>query len=414
MPDDTTNFVLGDAAIEAATARKKATGERTLTHCENCGAALTGNYCVDCGQQAVDYRRSLFHILVDAADSFFNWDTKFFKTIGVLLRKPWCLTNDFNAGRRARYVHPLRLYLLASITFFLVLRAMQFATPAQVELTAADRSEFAAGLEKLTGPDSPLNPESRARIDALRERLREGDGTLTAAERAEIKTAYVETMKSTMRDRWSKDERDKMRQTLRRFPENKTPLLSVRTEADSPGAPPTAPPAPEGFNMKWGHDDQPKTPFQNWMERRIKDKVGDDGTKVTLFLETLRSNIPTMLLFCIPLFALILKVLYLGRRRFYVEHLVYALHIHSFIFLGVAVLLALVLAANRFAPVVSGLLIGLFSLTLTVQVFLSIRRVYGQGWFFTFLKFALGGVVYLIVLALAVGVTAFVTILLPG
>ena len=42
----------------------------------------------------------------------------------LLLLRPWQLTNDFNAGRRARYVHPLRLYLIASVLFFLLARAL--------------------------------------------------------------------------------------------------------------------------------------------------------------------------------------------------------------------------------------------------------------------------------------------------
>ena len=57
------------------------------------------------------------------------------------------------------------------------------------------------------------------------------------------------------------------------------------------------------------------------MEKRIKDKVGEDGTKGRLFLDTLRSNIPAMMLCCIPLFAFVLKILYIRKRRFYVEHL---------------------------------------------------------------------------------------------
>ena len=49
-----------------------------------------------------------------------------------------------------------------------------------------------------------------------------------------------------------------------------------------------------------------------------------------------------------------------------------------------------------------------------VQIFLSIRKVYGQGWFFTTFKFVLGGIVYFVIIVIAVGATAFITILLPG
>src|SRR5207249_6073441 len=89
-----------------------------LIHCEYCDALLTGRWCSQCGQAAIDYRRSFRHVIVDALDSFLNFESKFFATIGWLIARPWNLTNQFLAGRRVRYVHPLRLYLLVSILFF--------------------------------------------------------------------------------------------------------------------------------------------------------------------------------------------------------------------------------------------------------------------------------------------------------
>ena len=120
MPDDATDLIVGDAAVDAVEeGRRGAPPNRRrrwkrkqappLTHCENCGAALTGEWCGQCGQHAIDYRRSLWRVFVDALDSFLNWDAKFLTSVGVLLTKPWKLTNDFNAGRRVRYLHPLRL-----------------------------------------------------------------------------------------------------------------------------------------------------------------------------------------------------------------------------------------------------------------------------------------------------------------
>src|SRR6476659_3350554 len=162
MSDETEQFILGDAAVDATAqgrrghrrrARKRK-DERALTHCENCGTPLTGEFCSACGQHAVDYRRSLWRVLIDAADSFLNWDTKFLASIWILLTKPWRLTNDFNAGRRARYVHPLRLYLIASIVFFLLARAINWDTEGPIQLTAQDRTELVASLSKMLQPDS--------------------------------------------------------------------------------------------------------------------------------------------------------------------------------------------------------------------------------------------------------------------
>src|SRR6266571_2600746 len=127
MADEPTKLIQGDTAIwaaeESAYPKRRFFGRRKtqsppFTHCENCGASLSGRFCWQCGQAAIDYRRSFRHVIVDVLDSFLNWDSKFFATVGLLIVKPWRLTNEFLAGKRVRYLNPLRLYLLASIIFF--------------------------------------------------------------------------------------------------------------------------------------------------------------------------------------------------------------------------------------------------------------------------------------------------------
>lgn len=157
MADESTQFIIGDAAVDALgqprkrrffTKRRKP--EDKLTACENCGTTLAGEYCSACGQHAIDYRRSVWRVAVDALDSFLNWDTKFLKSVGVLLTRPGKLTNDFNAGRRVRHVHPLRLYLLASIAFFLLAKLVNFTgftDTRDLQLSAQDRAEVDAALQ---------------------------------------------------------------------------------------------------------------------------------------------------------------------------------------------------------------------------------------------------------------------------
>ncbi len=435
MPDESTQFILGDAAAAASEEiggprgffrRKKQVPPAPLTHCENCGAELTGQYCAKCGQQAVDYHRSLLHILADAADSFFNWDAKFFKSIGVLLAQPWKLTNDFNSGKRARYVHPLRLYLLASITFFLIAKLLNFQTSGPPEFRAEDRAALDAAIAKLTAEDSPIPPEQRALIAAARTRLDSPEGALTREEQKIIRGAIKRPTGVTVAD--ATNERERTQEALRRVP-NASPTPKPTAAPDFIGpllpageddASPTEnlPLEKNGFvtfdSDEIGHPDKANTAFEKWMEDRIKSKIGQDGSKGQLFLETLRSNVPTMMLCCIPLFAFILKVLYLRQRRFYIEHLVYALHIHSFVYLAVVVTVLAAMGAKRFSGgVLEGLVIAAFCILGTGLVFASIFRVYRQGWFMSTSKFLLGGFAYLIVLSLGIGATAFVTLLLP-
>jgi hypothetical protein len=153
---------------------------------------------------------------------------------------------------------------------------------------------------------------------------------------------------------------------------------------------------------------------EKWLEKRAREKFGEHGSNIQLFLVTLMSNLPYMMLACIPLFAFVLKVLYLRRGIFYIDHLVYALHIHSFAYLAVMSIVLATIGLNRTIPgTFAGWLIALLWITFAVQILLSIRRVYRQGWFFSVFKFFLGGFAYLVVIGVALAATFFITIALP-
>src|SRR6266700_1466867 len=375
MADEPAKIILGDTAISAIerTPGRRWFGRskdrhRVLTHCEDCGAQLQGHWCGQCGQAAVDYRRSFRHVIADLLDEFLNWDSKFFATIALLIFKPWRLTNEFLAGKRVRYANPLRLYLLASILFFFAVnfgaKGIHFDAS---KLGSKDRAELEADLK-----NTDLPPEAREKLQAL---LQES---------------------------------------------SPSPTPSPVTSASSP--PPSA--ETEQQKKQYGKigerpfvafdDAKSTTPFERWIEARAKEKMGEHGTKMGLFISTLFSNLPYMMLCCIPLFALVLKVLYIRRRIFYIDHLIYALHIHTFFYTAIMLIVLATIGLNRFAPgAVAGWLITFLWIAFVTQIFLSIRYVYRQGWFFSIFKFLFGGFIYLIVLVIALAITFFATVVLP-
>jgi hypothetical protein len=380
--DDQSHIVAAEAAVTAVLepprrrffSRRRKVQPPPLPYCENCGAPMAGPFCAQCGQAAIDYRRSFRHIIVDVLDSFLNWDSKFFATIGWLIARPWHLTNQFLAGRRVRYVHPLRLYLLVSILFFFVVNYWAKSIHADPsKLSAKDRADIAA---ELNDPDIP--PKVKARVR----------GALDAKSMTQPKAQMSPSAETTV-----------------------TPQPSV--SASPP--PSVTSPSPSGdFGPLVQFDKPPSDKFEKWLEQRAKEKMGEHGSKMALFIATLFSNLPYMMLCCIPLFALVLKVLYVRKRIFYIDHLVYALHIHSFAYLAIMLIVLITIGLNRSIPgTFAGWIIAALWITFATQVFLSIRRVYRQGWFFTVFKFFLGGFAYLIVLSVALATTFFITIALP-
>jgi hypothetical protein len=376
MSDEGTKLILGDtvvSAIEQASPRRKRMFRRKKTerpaptHCENCGAPLHGHWCGRCGQPAIDYRRSFRYVIVDLLDEFLNWDSKFFRTIGLLLVRPWKLTNAFLAGHRVRYVHPLRLYLLASILFFFAVNYWAKSIHLQPgKLTSENRAEIAAALDKQN-----LTPDQRAKVERALNMANMSPevAAIMAAKRKD--TTQEETATATSK-------------------EAATPLVDF-----SPAK-------------------NPSTPFEKWIETHAKEKIGEHGTNLQLFVKTLISNLPYMMLCCIPLFALVLKLLYVRRKVFYIDHLIYALHIHSFAYLATILIILATIGLNRVASGADiGWIIALLWIAFAAQIFVSIRRVYRQGWFISVFKFFFGGFLYLIVLVAAVAVTFFITLALP-
>src|SRR5882757_10347747 len=87
--------------------------------CLNCGAAMAGPYCASCGQKQPHPDLTLRELFHATTEELTHWDGKVPATLKTLFFKPGLLTSDFLKGRRARWLPPLRLYLICSVVFFL-------------------------------------------------------------------------------------------------------------------------------------------------------------------------------------------------------------------------------------------------------------------------------------------------------
>ena len=164
-------------AIVPTTSAVALHGEVTHALCENCAETLTGQYCWNCGQRAEHPVHSLWHFISEAAEDLTHADSRLWRTLGALLFKPGFLTTEFLAGRRVRYLPPIRLYLVMSVVLFLFLSINTGHVNVQTKgLTQADRDEiYRETGHKVTddyqilGPSKKLPQERRAgcaRLDA--------------------------------------------------------------------------------------------------------------------------------------------------------------------------------------------------------------------------------------------------------
>ncbi len=91
-----------------------------MTPCPNCGAELTGDFCSRCGQRDLDLERPIGSLASELVRDTLDLDGRAADTLKVLMLRPGVLTSDYLAGRRRRYTPPLRMYLVLSVVFFLL------------------------------------------------------------------------------------------------------------------------------------------------------------------------------------------------------------------------------------------------------------------------------------------------------
>lgn len=282
--------------------------------CHNCGTVLKGPYCSECGQRHHEHPvHSLRHFIQEATEDMTHADSHVWQTLSALMLRPGFLTQEFLAGRRARYLSPVRLYLVVSFLFFVVagLDSRFFSpVPAATHAAAVSRPAVAAAAAGHPAVLGTVRTDHNtcAILDA---RLRGAGGWLSGF-----------------------------------APRVRHGCLAV-----------TANRGIERFWLAWEHD----------AERAM-----------FLFL---------------PLLALMMMPLYLKPRRHYVEHLLFFVHNHAFLFLvlGLRVVLGMITTSRT--------LLGPVDLALTLYVlmylYVSMRRMYGESARRTLLKMSLLGLEYL-------------------
>jgi hypothetical protein len=321
--------------------------------CANCHAALAGEYCATCGQRHEPHVHTVAHFASEALESVSHADSRLWRTLWYLLARPGFLTREFFAGRRVRYLPPFRLYLVISLVFFLVVGLPEGVAVDIDDDPTAERvesmNEAAAALDKVKGPVSAELKQAAARIRAQAER-----------EKAALKAE----------------------------------------EADGDDAAPASVVEPkvglQDQNAMTEFCDEFKNPDRTANENYAKlhkacAKISEDGGKE--LARTVAHNIPRAMFVFLPLLALAMKPLYWRPKRYYVEHLLFLVHNHAFVFLVLTILTLLELI-----PVV-GSHLGLVKfaawLYMIWYLFRGMRNYYGQGRWLTFAKYLQIGLSYI-------------------
>jgi len=320
--------------------------------CRNCRADAPGAYCPACGQETALQLPSAGRFMREAAGRYVAFDGRMWRTLAALLFRPGFLTREYLAGRRKRYVRPARLVLVLAIVLFAAMRL--FANPDV--LVQFDSDKPAAGAPAGKGGA----PGATKAVPAPEPLSRSGEPAGASGSGAAADAAG-----------------------------DHAPLTIGNGGAGLR--------IDEALNM---HLIGVELPLSDRIEKRFESfNRLDRAQKAREIVGGMLRYGPYALVAMLPAFALLMQVLYAGRRRRYpgrphryAEHLVYGAHNHAFV--ALAGTLAFAIPAGWATVVLVGWTI--------VYLLWSMHAVYGGRWSGVIARGVVALVAYVVIFALAV------------
>ena len=300
--------------------------EHEEVNCKNCNTAFKGNFCPECGQSIKDFDQPFTFIFYNFMGDFFSFDVRFFRTFVNLLIKPGFLTKEYFEGRRVRYAPPLRVFIFSSFILFFLLQIY------------TNR-----GLTKVL--DSSLDDQITA-LDSLQ--IAAVDSASVNVQNA-LDTLAAEDIDLNL-DLASFRDTKNLRQGLAKLADHFEEKLAVETDPE---------------------------------------KRQDLRTYISLcnspeqVIARLLKYLSWAFFVLLPIFALILKLFYIRRKQNYMRHLIFSIHVHSFVF----VIIAIITLLYQFMTMDAGVISFVVFLCIPVYIMVALKKFYGQSKRKVFVKF---------------------------
>jgi len=327
--------------------------QRKEKDCLNCGAIVQGRFCHICGQENVVPKETFWHMFTHFFYDITHFDSKFFETTKDLLFRPGFLSKQYMLGKRTRYLHPIRMYVFTSAIFFLFFFSWfkpgeAVSTPVDKPLTAQQRADYIEGLKERIKNDSN-NVKLKENLALFEDTTKIVTGAnILKSEAGGLKFSFGESDYKNM------EEYDSIQKKL---PANKR---------------------------------------DGWLKKRfikreiqISEKFKENPNEVVReFAESVLHRLPYMLFISLPLFALILKLVYIRRKQFYyADHGVFTIHLYIFTFIQLLVVFGLSALRDKMGWDFINFIIFLLFVVLLFYLYKAMRNFYGQRRAKTFFKF---------------------------
>lgn len=275
---------------------------RKEKNCLNCNVHVKGRYCHRCGQENIEPKESVWDLIAHFFRDITHFDGKFFSTVTYLFKKPGFLSSEYMKGRRASYVNPVRMYIFTSAFFFLIF----------FSFTGVDKTQLVSDIKINDKTFDQIEAMDSLAFDAFTKNINKEDGKpALPMSRTEFKkyfdtSALKGTISFTNTDYKSKAEYDSALASGRKDSWVKRQLIYKQIK----------------LNEKYEHQ--------------------GGGQALKDFSDILLHSLPQIFFILLPIFAFILKLLYIRRREYYyVNHGIFSLHFYIFWFIAMLVLFGL-------------------------------------------------------------------------
>lgn len=342
--------------------------ERKEKVCLNCNARVFGPYCHVCGQHNIEPKETFIGLIVHFFNDITHFEGKFITSLKYLLFRPGFLTKEYERGRRASYMNPVRMYVFASAFFFILFFAFFSDTKEDIIKLNENPQKEAQKKKKqqqLNYPTQGVNP--------LQEALKEAE---TKEDSAAIQGAF-----------------DKASAVGINVQKDDTTSKKRYRIADMAG---------KDYRTVGAYDSAqkalPKDKRDSWIEQSFTRRLilvdqkydGDMKKFNAAVMDHALHSLPKLLFISLPIFAFILYVMYLRHRRFfYVTHVIFTIHFYVFVFL----MLLFIFTNQKIGGALSWWPTGLLAFAAWVYMFFylykAMRRLYEQRRAKTVLKYFL-------------------------
>lgn len=350
---DIDNIEGGDGADEAAAPgeamKASMIGGVVMTGCRSCSAPTVGQFCANCGQKHDDMRRSVLLLGRNFIEDTFSFDSRMWRTLGLLALSPGTVPKAYAHGKRSRFTPPVRLFLVVSFLFFLVVgltNTLFIGNEVVFKESAGDAAAAIAGE----------NDPSVQTVDVTQI----SDCSFQAKMRFFVKESDLHT------------DEEKLDRCI---------AAVSKKRIDE---------ANESENAEAGEPDEAGQDIEEAAAviERVFAGINWVITSPREFNSALNNWLTRVMFFMAPVLALVLSPFIRGKDALIFDHMVLSLYTHA---VGFAIIsLALILA--QFGVPFTGF--AAFAL-IAAYFLVALKRAYGRGWIKTVWAASLSGLIYL-------------------